>query len=209
MVDIYLFRHAHVDYTPPIAITEHNPLTEVGHQMAASLAERCDEWDLQHLFVSTMLRAQQTADAISTRFPRLPRTDMVEFEETSLRDLEGYPGAAPPEDLRYWAAPHFGYANPRLWDRVQRGYRRVLQVVEEHALERVAIVSHGGPINLLLRCFLGYDDPNIDTCWFEVDWASSHCLRYTPTRRSIRWVNDARHIDGFRHLVEPFFSLDK
>jgi len=209
MVDIYLFRHSHVDYAPPIPITERNPLTEVGHQMAARLAERCDEWDLQHLFVSTMLRAQQTADAISARFPALPRTNMIEFEETGMQDMVGYPGEAPPEDMRYWTAAHFDYANLRLWDRVQRGYQRVLHLVEEDSLERVAIVSHGGPINLLLRSFLGYEDPNIDSCWFEIDWASTHCLRITPKRRSIRWVNDARHIDAFRHLVEPFFALDK
>jgi len=209
MVDILVFRHAHVDYTPPIPITDMNPLTEVGQQMAASLAERCDEWRLQHLFASTMLRAQQTADAISARFPDLPRSEMSEFEETSVRDMAGYPGGAPAEDLRLWGAAHFQYANPRLWERVQRGWQRVLRVVEENSLERVAIVTHGGPINLLLRYYLGYQDPNIDSCWFEIDWASTSCLRHTPTRRSIRWVNDARHIDPYRHLVESFFVLDK
>jgi broad specificity phosphatase PhoE len=209
MADIYVFRHAHVDYTPPIPITERNPLTPLGRQMAADLAERCDAWDLQHLFVSTMLRAQQTADALSTRFPSLPRTDMSEFEEASIRDLEGYPAEPPTEDLRTWVASHFRYANPRIWDRVRRGWLQVLHVVERDALERVGIISHGGPINLLLRSFLGYEDPNIDSCWFEIDWAATSCLRYTPQSRAICWVNDARHIDPYRDVVEPFLTLKK
>ncbi len=209
MVDVYLFRHAHVDYTPPIPITERNPLTPLGHEMATQLAQRCDEWDIQHLFVSTMIRAQQTADAVTARFPALPRTQMSEFEEASIRDLEGYPGVSPSEDLREWVAVHFQYANPRVWERVQRGWQAVLKVAERDALDRVAIVSHGGPINFLLRSFLGYQDPNIDSCWFEIDWASTSCLRYTPERRSICWVNDARHIDPYRHLAEPFLTLKK
>ena len=209
MVDIYVFRHAHVDYTPPIEITDRNPLTPLGHQMAADLAERCAAWDLQHLFASTMLRAQQTADAISARFPALPRTDLSEFQEASIRDMAGYPGEPPTEDLRTWVAAHFQYANPRVWERVQRGWLHVLQVAERDGLERVAVVSHGGPINFLLRSFLGYNDPNIDSCWFEIDWASTSCLRYTPERRSICWVNDARHIDPYRDIAEPFLTLKK
>jgi broad specificity phosphatase PhoE len=177
--------------------------------MAADLAERCAAWNLQHLFASTMLRARQTADAISARFPDLPRTDLSEFEEANIRDVEGYPGDGPTEDLRTWVAEHFQYANPRVWERVQRGWLEVLRVVERDSLEHVGIVSHGGPINFLLRSFLGYNDSNIDACWFEIDWASATCLRYTPQARAICWVNDARHIDPYRHLAEPFLTLKK
>jgi len=201
MVDIYLFRHAHVDYAPPNRITAHNPLTPLGHRMAERLAHRCDEWDLQYLFVSTMLRAQQTADAISERFPELPRVSMPEFAESTIEDLASFEGDLPPEDLREWKPEHFVYANAVLLERVTAGFEKVLDTISAHSLERVAIVSHGGPMNFLLRLFLGAVEPGHVRTWFHLDWATTCCLRTSEERYWVRWVNDAHHIDDLRHLL--------
>ncbi len=201
MADIYLFRHSHVDYTPPNRITAHNQLTPLGHCMAERLAQRCDDWDLQYLFVSTMLRAQQTADAISERFHDLPREDLPEFAESSVDDLAAFEGVLPPEDLREWESEHHTYANARLLERVTVGFEKVLHTMAVHGLERVAIVSHGGPINFLLRHFLGATEPGPVRTWFYLDWATTCCLRTSEERRWVRWVNDARHIDDLRHLL--------
>ena len=203
MVDVYICRHAHVDYTPPAEITPYVALSSLGHEMAARLAERAVEWDLQYLYASTMLRAQQTADAISSRLPHLPRRDMQELEETSLRDLTGYFGALPPEDMRTWTDAHYAYANAQMWRRTRTGWSRLTRQLEELGLERVAVVSHGGPINALLRQFLGEETVRLRTCWFELDWATTCCCRYSAQSRSVRWINDARHIDPQRHLIPP------
>ncbi len=201
MVDIYLFRHSHVDYAQPNRITAHNPLTPLGHRMAERLAQRCDGWDLQYLFVSTMLRAQQTADAISERYPSLPRQDLPEFAESSIDDLIAYDGTPPPEDMREWEEEHYVYANARLLERVTVGFEKVQHVIATRELERVAIVSHGGPINFLLRHFLGAVESGPMRTWFSLDWATTCCLRLSEERRWVRWVNDARHIDELRHLL--------
>ncbi|MFO7917862.1 MAG: histidine phosphatase family protein [Anaerolineae bacterium] len=201
MVDIYLFRHAHVDYDPPAQITAHNPLTALGHEMAERLAERCDEWHLQYLFVSTMPRAQETADAISGRFPGLPRMEMPEFREVCLDHLVDYPGDLPEADLACWESDHFAHGNERMWKRVEAGWRRMMDVVADEGLQRVAVVSHAGPINVMLRQFLGGGMVRLRTCWFELDWASTSCLRSTSEGKWVRWVNDARHIDALRHRL--------
>jgi broad specificity phosphatase PhoE len=200
-VDLFLFRHSHVDYIPPAQITAHNPLTPLGHEMAARLAERCDDWDLQFLFNSTMLRARQTADAISACFPNLPRIEMPEFEETSITDLEGFPGELPVEDLTQWEDAHYAYANEHMWARVECGLEKVRRIIEERGLERVAIVAHGGSINVVLRHFMGSELQRLRTCWFDLDWTATSCLRYNETLRWVRWVNDARHIDDLRHRI--------
>lgn len=201
-MDIYLIRHAHVDYGEGKAITAYNPLTPLGHQMAARLAARCEEWQLQYLFVSTMLRAQQTADAITARLPQLPRLDMPAFEEASIKDLAGYPGEPPPEDLLKWDESHYVYANTRMAQRVAAGWQEVCRIMRERGLERAAIVAHGGPLNFLLRHFQGCDGAGLlQSVWFELDWTSTSCLRLAPGRNWIRWVNDARHIDDLRHLL--------
>lgn len=203
MIDVFLFRHSHVDYRPPIELTAHNPLTPLGHRLAALLAERCDEWDLQHLFVSTMPRAQQTADAISARFPGLPRLNMPEFCESNADDLADFDGPLPPEDMNAWQDAHFAHANLRTWERVARGWEQMHRIIAEKGLERVAVVSHGGAINIMVRLFLGQQDiTRLRSAWFEVDWTATTCLRYgsdyAGVGRSVRWVNDARHIDPLR-----------
>ena len=201
MVDVYLFRHAHVDYVPPAQITAHNPLTPLGHSMATGLAERCEGWDLQYLFVSTMLRAQQTADAISQRFPSLSRLDMPELVEVSFDDLRGFPGQLPSEDMYTWEQAHWDYASPIRWRGVIAGWEKIQRTIKVQSLERVAIVCHGGTINALLWHFIGKDVGKLSGCWFELDWAATSCLSYTPERRCLHWVNDARHIDDLRHLL--------
>ena len=186
-------------------ITARNPLTPLGHRVAERLAERCDEWDLQHLYVSTMLRAQQTADAISCRFPDLCRTDMPEFEELSIRDLAGFPGDLPAWDFVKWEDAHYAHANEAMWRRVIAGWDRVVQEAQAKEQERVAIVAHGGSLNVLMRHFLGESAVRLRSTWFELDWASSSCLRIAQEDgripKWIRWVNDARHIDALRPLL--------
>ena len=205
MVDVLLMRHSHVDYSSPEGMTPRIPLTPLGRQMAARLAERCSHWDLQYLFVSTMLRAEQTADAITARFPHLPRVSMPEFDEMSLPDLESYPGRLPSEDLGTWEEGHFRYCLGRMWGRVAAGWEKVRRFVDERGLERVAILAHGGTLNVLLRHFQGYDGFPSDGCWFEFDWTAVSCVRYLndggSVHKWVRWVNDARHIDDLRHLL--------
>jgi len=205
VVDVFLLRHSHVDYTSPEGMTPDSPLTPLGHQMAARLAKRCSTWDLQYLFVSTVVRAQQTADAISARVPELPRMDMSEFEEARLSDLEDYPGELPSEDQASWNGDHFRQGFAHMWGRVTAGWKKVRALVEEGALERVAILSHGGTMNILLQHFQGHDASALDRCWFRLDWTAASCISYVvqdgTLHKWVRWVNDTRHIDDLRHLL--------
>ncbi len=205
MQDIYLLRHAHVDYAPGTPINADNPLTPLGHEMARRLAERCADWDLQRLYASTMRRAQETAAHISARLPDLSRRDTPAFAETSIIDLSGYPGATVTEDLNGWQDDHFAFANEHMWTRVLQGLEDVRAEMEREGLKRVAIVSHGGPINAMIRHALGQEVVRLRTCWIELDWSTTSCLRFAPKETGIqawvRWVNDARHIDDLRHLL--------
>ena len=214
MVDVYLLRHSHVDYTPPTAIDACNPLTPLGWQMADRLAERCEAWQLEHLFVSTMRRAQETADAISRRLPGLSRTDVLDLEEISILDLQDYPRALPSEDLNTWDRDHYAHASLNMAVRMKRAWNTIVRRAAEGGLERVAVVSHAAALNALLKSFLEPDSGSAgsgwfvepepggaNTGWFSLDWASVSCVRQTPQRRGILWTNDARHIDSLRHLI--------
>jgi broad specificity phosphatase PhoE len=201
VLDVYLCRHSHVDYGPGGSSTPQTALTPVGQQMAARLAERCEAWDLQYLFASTMLRAQQTADAISARWPALPRLDLPEFEETHLGDLQDYPGELPSDDVLTWQMEHFRHGNRQLFRRVSAGWQKVLGIVAQANLERIAIVGHGGTLNGLLRLFQGCTAESFGRCWFEFDWTATCGVRFTDGYCWVRWVNDAHHIDPLRPLL--------
>ena len=199
---VYLFRHAHVDYTPPNPITAHVPLTPAGLEMADLLAQRCDEFALQHLFSSPLLRARQTGDAISARFPDLPRTELYGLAETNYADLEGFEGELPAEDMYSWKEHHFEYSTPRLIKRVLAAWDLILDTIAQQELERVAIVSHGGPMNVLLQSFVGSPLDRDNLFRFNLDWATTCCLSYEGARKVVHWVNDARHIDPLRARLE-------
>ncbi len=210
MVDVFLMRHSHVDYSPEVVITTRNPLTPLGHRLADLLAQRAVSWDLQHLFISTMTRAQQTAEALLRRMPDLPHTDMPGLAESHAADLEGFPGGAYADDVRTWSPEQFTYANRRLFERVSASWQRIQAVVSDEGLERVGVVAHGGSINMLLRVFQGMQSSDIWTCFFEIDWTAVTVLRYSPEwrRRYILKVNDATHIDPLRGLLDEPLRLE-
>ena len=197
MVDIYLLRHAHVDYAPPNQITAHNALTPLGHEMARRLAERCEAFELELLVASPFRRTQETAAAIRERRPDLPCLLMPEFAEVSIEDLDGYPGELPPEDLLAWDDEHFIYGNGRMWERVLAGWERLQEIVAQRGAERVALVSHGGPLNVIVRHVLGQDAAvmRIRDSWVKIDYAATSCVRYVNGSKGIVWLNDARHIE--------------
>lgn len=203
MVDVYLIRHAHVDYSEGVPIAAHNPLTDLGLEMAERLARRAMGWGLEYVFSSTMPRARQTAAAIRARIPHLAYREMDELRELYGADLAGYDGGDPVDDLRAWTEEQFAHAGRSLYGRVERAWDVIRSTVAECGLERVAVVAHGGTLNVLLRQFQGMAWDSARPCFFELDWASVSAIRYShdDPRRYILWVNDARHIDDLRgHL---------
>lgn len=197
MVDIILMRHAHVDYTPPNQITAHNALTPLGQEMAQRLAERCDEFGLELLVASPFRRTQETAAPIRARWPELPYLVMPEFAEVSIDDLADYAGETPVEDLLAWSDDHFDHGNTAMWRRVLRGWTRLQEIIAERGVERVGLISHGGPLNVIVRHVLGQDATvaRIRNAWIKIDYAATSCVRYVDDSRGVVWLNDARHIE--------------
>lgn len=169
-MEIYLIRHAEVDYAgvaDPSAVR----LTPHGEEQARRVAEQVATWDIQLLCASTMIRAEMTADAISDRLPDLLRWDLEELEELSVADLEGQPTAGPLTST--WTPELLRFGLERTWVRVMAAWTRIGIYAETYGIDRVAIVSHGYVIKLMLLNWLGYDWRANDRFRFPVDFASS------------------------------------
>lgn len=169
-MEIYLIRHAEVDYAgvaDPSAVR----LTPNGEEQARRVAEQCAAWDIQFLCASTMIRAEMTADAVSARLPDLLRWDLEELEEMSVADLEGQPMAGPL--VSTWTPELLRFGLERTWVRVMAAWARIHIYAETYGIERVAIIGHGYVIKLMLLNWLGYDWRANDRFRFPVDFASS------------------------------------
>ena len=169
-MEVYLIRHAEVDYSR-VADPAAARLTPQGVEQARRVAEQMAAWDVQLLCASTMIRAEMTADAVTDRLPDLIRWDLEELEEVGIADLEGQPTAAPRASA--WTPELLRYGLERTWIRVMAAWARIRIYTETYGIERVAIISHGYVIKLMLLNWLGYDWSTHDRFRFPVDFASS------------------------------------
>jgi broad specificity phosphatase PhoE len=164
------------------------PLTAEGVEQAARLAAFGQEQGLQFLCVSTMQRAQQTADCIGEALPTALRWDLEELQELNADDLLGMP---PPNPLTTtWDANLLRLGYERLWVRLMAALARILIYAEAHRIERIAIVSHGRAINLLLLNWLGLDWRVWDKVEFALDWGAVCKVTLADDGRArVDWVN--------------------
>jgi len=163
-MDIYLVRHGHVDYenaTDPYSVE----LSPKGLAQAERVARKCREWDIQFLCASTMIRAQQTADAIERRNSAVIRWDLEELEEMTVDDLQMDPTAGP--ILSTWTTEQLNLGLERLWIRVMAALARIQIYAQARGLDRIVLVAHGYVIKMLLLN------------WFSLDWRAGHRLQ-TP-----------------------------
>ena len=159
-MEVYLIRHGEVDPDG----TVNPPLSERGHLQARAVSKECKKWNVQLLCVSTMLRAQQTANEMAVTVPRL---NLVGLEEVNLSL----------------------YPNPG-WEQVVTTLKYIRTFAEAKNFDRVAIVAHGGTIMFSLLYWLGLGPQAIN----EVRFGFSHCgttkvvlNKKRPVR--IEWIN--------------------
>jgi broad specificity phosphatase PhoE len=189
-MEIYLIRHAEVDYAgvaDPSAVR----LTPHGEEQAKRIAEQVAAWDVPFLCARTMIRAEMTADAVSGRLPDLLRWDLEELEELGLADMEGQPLASPL--TANWTPELIAYGLERVWIRVMAAWARIRLYAETYGIERIALITHGTVIKLLLLNWLGYDWRASDRFDFPVAFASSTRVTLREgeagTTVQIDWLN--------------------
>lgn len=128
---VYLIRHATPDWanrTIPYDTPPGPSLTEQGRQEARLLAAHMAGAGIRHIFTSVMARAHQTAEILGQQLLLPVEIDpgLIEIPRGEGRD------ALEQRMLAFWQ-------------------RRVLA---EAPAGPIALVSHGGPIEMLLRCIV-------------------------------------------------------
>jgi probable phosphoglycerate mutase len=157
-VDMLLIRHGQsaemaVTGYPRTANGQGDPeLSAKGHGQAAALAERLVDAGIEAMYVTSLIRTQQTAAPLAARLGLTPVV-VADLREVSLGDWEGgefrrrmeHKDPLMLELLRSgrWSLAPGAESDEQFADRVRAG---LLRIQAAHAGQRVAVVCHGGVI---------------------------------------------------------------
>ncbi len=171
-----LVRHAEPAYVSEGRSWINPPLTERGRQQADLLAGRAVGWQVDELWVSPMLRAQQTCEPIAERLAVDPK------EMDWLAEIQNPPhwDGSPADEIEEFFATTLHRSIDEMWegspggesfrdfhDRIQGGLRQTFRSLgaspEANGLwsgvgdARIVIVAHAGTNALILGQLLGVE----------------------------------------------------
>jgi broad specificity phosphatase PhoE len=172
-------------------------LSELGHRQVAALVEfvAAETDPPAAVYSSPMRRAVETARPLADRLGVELRLDddLAEFD----RDASAY---VPVEELRasrhpVWEAMIDGsyWATIDLAGFQARAAAAIERIVEERAGSTVALVTHGGVINVYVTALLGLEAQ----VFFDPGYASISRVRASRTgRRGLVSLNESGHVRG-------------
>lgn len=192
-VTIGLIRHGSTFWNKEGRAQGHtnNPLDEEGLAQAVALAERLsgEKWD--YLYSSDLLRAQQTAEAISQRLgigisgliPGMREMNGGLIEGTNEQDRVERWG-------KDWKSLDLGLESPE--SASARGGQSVRELAERHPGKNILVVSHGA----LLRHTLKGLVPSLDVQELLKNTSLTRITTVNGTDWSCELYNCAEHLNG-------------
>ena len=181
------------------------PLNELGQEQARRLGLRLAAEPIDLMIVSDLQRARQTAQAVEVAQGRVSSIKpLVEplWREQGFGILEGLD--VPTIKQRHaglwsqWLRHEAGYALPQGGESNTAFHARVMQALQAllalHAGRRVAVVTHGGVLDMLWRSAMALPLGGPRVC--EIPNTGINRLRWADGRLHIeQWADDA-HLAG-------------
>lgn len=171
-------------------------LTPEGHAQAEHMAEYLASESIDAIYTSPMRRARQTAVPLARRLGMEPVVveDVAEWDRNSSEYV-------PIEQLKAEGDPRFYEILGNQWDgadpieefqaRVEAALDRL---IADHAGATIAVVCHGGVINLYLAVVLGLTGDD-RTGFFYPNYTSIHRIAASRSGvRSIITINETSHL---------------
>jgi probable phosphoglycerate mutase len=222
-VEIVLIRHGEPDWEPGGIAVDDPELTPRGRAQAERAAEALKGERFDALFVSPLLRAQETAQPIATCLglephvlPWLRELGLPRLQGRTAEEVQRYFAEARARDLgHWWDGLPGGESFRHFYERVSAGieglllgpYRLTLHEDAGHRLwrlpeepTRILIVAHEGTNAVILSHLLGTDP--VPWAWlrFSSAWAGLTRVRAAPIAKGAIWVLDSfnrvHHLDG-------------
>ena len=202
MTDMILIRHGETDWNVQGRFQGQIdvPLNERGQSQAARMAERLAREPVDVFYCSDLLRTRQTA-APAARLLRLQALPDAALREQHFGVLEGLDvptiKAHHPDLWARWLEHRGDFALPGGGESLQQFHARVWATVrdlaEQHAGRRVAVVTHGGVLDMLWRSAHGLPIDGLRTC--DIPNTGLNRLRWREGQLVIEHWADAAHLD--------------
>ena len=151
---LYVARHGQTDWNVENKVcgSTNRPLTEQGKEQAKALAEKLKDKDIDVIIASPMLRAMQTAGAVSIA-TGIPVIMDERLREHDYGDFEGFDRSKD----EYWQQKYlFATKFPKgesLFDLAQRVYNLLDDVKKAYPDKTVLLVCHGGVSRMIKTYF--------------------------------------------------------
>ena len=163
MTEVILIRHGETDWNVQGRFQGQIdvPLNALGQRQAARMAERLAQERVEVFYCSDLLRTRQTAEPAALKIG-LPAAPDAGLREQHFGILEGMSfdevQAQHPQHLAQWLRHDPDYALPD-GESVRRFHARVVGAVQalanRHAGQTLAVVTHGGVLDMLFRTVHG------------------------------------------------------
>ena len=185
--DIYIIRHGETDWNRAARMQGHadEPLNDLGREQAAQVAAALASYPLDAIYSSDLSRALDTARAIAAQHPQLQHLPVHTSALWRERDYGRFQGMTLPEVEAI--DPHAA--------------QQLQSVAAQHAGQQIAIVCHGGVLDIIWRIVHGLP---VDTprAWALPNTGINH-LRYAQASwQVLDWGNTA-------HLAKPAVVRDE
>lgn len=202
MTDFIFIRHGETDWNRQQRFQGQIdvPLNDLGQAQARRLGARMAEEPAEHLICSDLQRAQQTAAPLAAAWQAAPVL-LPGLREQCFGVLEGLDvptiKARHPELWLQWLEHRADFALPG-GENLRQFHARVMDAVkhlaEQHPGRRLAVVTHGGVLDMLWRTANGLPLSGLRTC--DIPNTGLNHLRWRQgTLDILRWA-DASHLEG-------------
>ncbi len=177
------------------------PLSEKGIEQAKALSRRLSGKKISAVYSSDLIRAVETARFIAQphgleviKVPALREINFGDWEGLTYDEIrEKYGGLV----ARWWKNPLDTYipGGEGLPDLVNRLIPAIKEIVERHMGEQVVVVSHGGPVKILIGALL---DMNLNKYWKISQYNTAlNILDFSDWDNGmVVLLNDRNHLPG-------------
>ena len=198
LMELIVIRHGRPERVENVEGGANPGLNDKGRGQADAMASWLADEHIDALYVSPMLRARQTA---------APLEQALDLEATVEAWIQEYDAADPhyipleelkadKEAWRAYVAAEDALERTKFAIEVMSA---VDDIVDRHRSQRVALVCHGGVINIIAARVLGL----ADRMFFNPYYTSINRFMFAASgERSVSTLNDTGHLRGQAHLQD-------
>ena len=201
MTDLFFIRHGRTAWNEEGRFQGHlnSELNDIGLEQASALGKRFADAGFAHVYSSDLGRARQTAEAL-TKFHSVSIVEETALRERCMGVFQGLTGTEIIRDhgasWKLFKEKDPDYRMPEgesINDVLARAHGFLEHVRTEHAGQRVAAVTHGGWIRVVLKDLLGMEQNRAAP--FKVFNTSVHHLRFVDDKWWVFSMGDVAHLD--------------